>query len=217
MPFAVREFSEELWPLISDFGTSGDLFPVPLRLKEEFRDLVQRHIFPGFNLKVDTQRAQKRPVLAAGENSLPFMVWSAGQREFVPLLLGLYYLLTPAGASRRSGVDWGFCRSPPFSPVHFAPTLVRQAGPGTVDFSGFLLDRQLQMDSVGSSQDGRRDGEAGLVFQERFACASRFGEATFVVVVDPARAMFECGAILQHGPFSIGNRFCRQVRRRQHR
>jgi len=34
------------------------------------------------------------------------MVWSAGQREFVPLLLGLYHLLTSAGASRRKGVKW---------------------------------------------------------------------------------------------------------------
>jgi len=112
VPFAVREFSEELRLLMSDFGTSGDLFPVPRRLKEEFRALVQQHIFPGFNLKVDTQHAQKRLVLAAGENSLPFMVWSAGQREFVPLLLGLYYLLTPAGASRRSGVDWAVIEEP---------------------------------------------------------------------------------------------------------
>jgi hypothetical protein len=102
----VRQFSEELRLLMSDFGASGDLFPAPRRLKEEFRELVQRHIFPGFNLKVDTHRAQKRLVLAAGDDLLPFMVWSAGQREFVPLLLGLYYLLTPAGASRRSGVDW---------------------------------------------------------------------------------------------------------------
>jgi hypothetical protein len=84
------------------------LFPVPRRLKEEFRKMVQQHIFPGFKLKIDTQRAQKRLVLSAGENGppLPFMVWSAGQREFVPLLLGLYYLLTPAGASRRRGVNW---------------------------------------------------------------------------------------------------------------
>jgi AAA15 family ATPase/GTPase len=32
------------------------------------------------------------------------MVWSAGQREFVPLLLGLYWLLTSAGAPRRKGL-----------------------------------------------------------------------------------------------------------------
>jgi hypothetical protein len=107
-PFAVREFSEELRLLMTDLTSTEMLFPVPRRLKEEFREMIQEHIFPGFNLKIDTQRAQKRLVLSAGKNGppLPFMVWSAGQREFVPLLLGLYYLMTPAGAPRRRGVNW---------------------------------------------------------------------------------------------------------------
>lgn len=66
VPFTVREFSEELRLLMADFGTEGTLFPVPRRLKDEFRELLQRHVFPGFNLKVDTQRAQKRlPVRTA--------------------------------------------------------------------------------------------------------------------------------------------------------
>jgi hypothetical protein len=108
VPFAVREFSEQLRVLIGDFGTSGTLFPVPRRLKDEFRDLLQRHIFPGFNLRVDTQRAQKRLVLSAGDDpgGLPFVVWSAGQREFVPLLLGLYWLMTSANTPRRKGLKW---------------------------------------------------------------------------------------------------------------
>ncbi len=108
VPFAVREFSEELRQLMSRFGTAGTLFPVPRRLKEEFRDLIQRHIFPGFDLKVDTERAQKRMVLSSWEESpaLPFMVWSAGQREFVPLLLGLSWLLTSTRAPRRKGLRW---------------------------------------------------------------------------------------------------------------
>jgi hypothetical protein len=108
VPFTVREFSEQLRRLTSDLSTTDTLFPVPRRLKQEFRDLLQRHMFSGYNLKVDTQRAQKRLVLSADDNgsALPFMVWSAGQREFVPLMLGLYHLLTPAGAPRRSGVNW---------------------------------------------------------------------------------------------------------------
>ena len=108
VPFAVREFSEQLRVLIGDFGTSGTLFPVPRRLKDEFREMLQRHIFPGFNLRVDTQRAQKRLVLSAGADpaGLPFVVWSAGQREFVPLLLGLYWLMTPAKTPRRKGLRW---------------------------------------------------------------------------------------------------------------
>jgi len=71
--------------------------------------LLQDHIFPGFNLKIDTDRAQKRLVLAskeAGGSNLPVAVWSAGQREFVPLLLGLYWLMIPAKAPRRKGVEW---------------------------------------------------------------------------------------------------------------
>jgi len=108
VPFTVREFSEELRQLMADFGTSGTLFPVPRRLKREFRELIQKHFFPGFDLKVDTERAQKRMVLSSGKDApvLPFMVWSTGQREFVPLLLGLYWLLTPSGASRRKGLKW---------------------------------------------------------------------------------------------------------------
>jgi hypothetical protein len=108
VPFAVREFSEQLRLMMTDIGAGDTLFPIPRRLKQEFRELIQQHIFPGFDLKIDSQRAQKRLVLRADEDSrpLPFMVWSAGQREFVPLLLGLYHLLTPAKASRREGIQW---------------------------------------------------------------------------------------------------------------
>jgi hypothetical protein len=109
VPFTLREFSEHLRLLMSDFSVEGTLFPIPRRLKAEFRDLLQTHIFPGFDLKIDTQRAQKRLVLASQDNngsSLPVPVWSAGQREFVPLLLGLYWLMTAAKTPRRKGVQW---------------------------------------------------------------------------------------------------------------
>ena len=108
VPFAVREFSEELRLLMTELTPSETLFPVPRRLKQEFRELLQKHVFGTFRLKIDSQRAQKRLVLSddGDGSSLPFMVWSAGQREFVPLMLGLYHLLTPAGASTRAGIKW---------------------------------------------------------------------------------------------------------------
>lgn len=108
VPFTVREFSEQLRLLMNNTSAEETLFPVPRRLKQEYRDLLQEHLFPGFDLKIDSNRAQKRLVLSGGKNegTLPFMVWSAGQREFVPLLLSLYHLLTPAGAARRRGVEW---------------------------------------------------------------------------------------------------------------
>jgi len=108
-PFAVREFSEKLRVLVEqEFGGSGDLFPQERRLKKEFRDLLQKHVFSDFHLKVDKFRSQKRLVLGTGSNaeSLPYMVWSAGQREFVPLLLGLYWLMPSTKVSRRGDIEW---------------------------------------------------------------------------------------------------------------
>jgi AAA domain, putative AbiEii toxin, Type IV TA system len=108
-PFAVREFSEKLRVLVEqEFGKNGDLFPQERRLKKEFRDLLQQHVFSNFHLKVDKVRSQKRLVLGAenSKDALPYMVWSAGQREFVPLLLGFYRLMPPTKVSTRGDIKW---------------------------------------------------------------------------------------------------------------
>ncbi len=106
-PFAVREFSERLRLLVEqEFGGTEKLFPQERRLKEEFRTLLEKHVFSTFHLKVDKFHHQKRLVLAANGEPLPYMVWSAGQREFVPLLLGLYWLMPPAKVSTRGKIKW---------------------------------------------------------------------------------------------------------------
>jgi hypothetical protein len=107
-PFAVREFSEKLRVLVEKELASGSLFPQQRRLKGEFRNLLERDVFSKYALKIDKVRSQKRLVLGTdkeGEN-LPYMVWSAGQREFVPLLLGFYWLMPPTKVSRRSQIEW---------------------------------------------------------------------------------------------------------------
>jgi hypothetical protein len=106
-PFAVREFSEKLRVLVEqEFGASGSLFPQERRLKREFRQLLKQTVFAKFQLQVDKVRAQKRLVLGVDGHPLPYMVWSAGQREFVPLLLGLYWLMPPTKVSRRGDIEW---------------------------------------------------------------------------------------------------------------
>ena len=106
-PFAVREFSEKLRVLVEqEFGGSENLFPQKRRLKKEFRQMLERTIFAKFRLEIDKVRVQKRLVLGVGKDPLPYMVWSAGQREFVPLLLGLYWLMPPTKVSRRGGIEW---------------------------------------------------------------------------------------------------------------
>ena len=108
-PFAVREFSEKLRVLVEqEFGGNADLFPQERRLKSEFRELLQRHVFSNFHLRVDKVRSQKRLVLGPEDSRepLPYMVWSAGQREFVPLLLGLYWLMPRTQAPKRDDIRW---------------------------------------------------------------------------------------------------------------
>jgi len=107
-PFAVREFSEKLRVLVEQEFAGSDLFPQERRLKREFRDLLQRNVFSKYHLRVDKVRSQKRLVLgpAGKAEPLPYMVWSAGQREFVPLLLGFYWLMPSTKVSTRDDIRW---------------------------------------------------------------------------------------------------------------
>jgi predicted ATPase len=108
-PYAVRDFSERLRELMeSGLGRGRSIFPQPKRLKDEIRKMISRDVFHGFQLDLDQQGPQKRLVLRHGGavDKLPYMVWSAGQREFVPLLLGLYWLLPPTQSRRRGKIEW---------------------------------------------------------------------------------------------------------------
>jgi hypothetical protein len=108
-PFAVREFSETFRLLMEqEFSRTADLFPKTNRLKGEYRGLLSDHVFGGFRLQVDRHGAQKRLVLqqGIGVQPIPFMAWSAGQREFVPLLMGLYWLMPAAKTKKRGDLEW---------------------------------------------------------------------------------------------------------------
>jgi AAA domain, putative AbiEii toxin, Type IV TA system len=106
VPFVLREFSETLRVLMGQFKVGKTLFPEQHRLSKEFRGLLKQNIFAGFRLVLQTRFMQMRLVLKDGDQSLPFMVWSAGQREFVPLLLGLYWLMLPSSTGRRGEIKW---------------------------------------------------------------------------------------------------------------
>jgi len=108
-PFSLREFSEKLHNLVqNEFGSDPALFPKKNRLSQVLRDPIAQHIFGQFDLAIDTERAQKRIVLRApgSKTALPYLVWSAGQREFVPLLLGFYWLCPSAKTATRGSLKW---------------------------------------------------------------------------------------------------------------
>lgn len=108
-PFSVREFSERLHHLVqSEFSKGTELFPVNNRLKESFRKKIGESIFGDFGLQTDPKQFEKRLVLSTGDKkpTLPYLVWSAGQREFVPLLLGFYWLMPPGKVPKRGKLEW---------------------------------------------------------------------------------------------------------------
>ena len=129
-PFVVRDYSEKLRGLVETWSaTERSLFPQTGRLKEGVRRLLLNTVFSEFGLRVDEHGAQKRLVLAPttffvtpkgrrivrfkpARDWLPFMVWSAGQREFVPLLLGFYWLLPPTKVARRADIQWAVIEEP---------------------------------------------------------------------------------------------------------
>ena len=107
-PFVLRDFSEKIHGIVqTEIGLDGDVFPRRQRLAEVLRKPLEEHIFAGFGLRRDTSEHQGRLVLNRGAGrALPYLVWSAGQREFVPLLLGLYWLLPPSKVSIRGSLEW---------------------------------------------------------------------------------------------------------------
>ena len=125
-PFVLRAFSEKLHQLLqTDFATSSGLFPKRNRLNETLRRPLVEHVFSGFELKTQVAQMQRRIVLEDKQGTiLPYLVWSAGQREFVPLLLGFYHLLPPAKISRRDKLEWVVIEEPEMGLHPYAITAV---------------------------------------------------------------------------------------------
>ncbi len=101
-PFCMRNFSDALRLLMEQGLGSGDaIFPQPGRLKAELRRALDSGVYVGGRLRLEKDALRQRVVLVPGEGeaSLPYSAWSAGQREFTPLLLGLYWLMPGSKAS----------------------------------------------------------------------------------------------------------------------
>jgi energy-coupling factor transporter ATP-binding protein EcfA2 len=90
-PFVVREFSDTLRIWMED--RYEQTRRAEASLAKTTRELVQSRIFGDYVLGLEHWGPRRRLVLRRDDSALPFMAWSAGQREFSPLLLGLNYML----------------------------------------------------------------------------------------------------------------------------
>lgn len=116
-PFVLKQFSETVRTLMEKetskiLGSDGQVFPKPGRIKEPLRKMLDESIFHGGEILSDEYSLKKRFVMNVGGSHLPFMTWSAGQKEFMPLLLSFYHLIPAAKTSLRDNIQWVIIEEP---------------------------------------------------------------------------------------------------------
>ncbi len=96
-PYVLRSFSETLRTFMQfGLGTGNNVvFPIKERLKDNQRNVFDKSIFHGAKAVMEERMGQRRMVLQVDGTTIPFMAWSAGQKEFMPLLLAFYALTGP--------------------------------------------------------------------------------------------------------------------------
>lgn len=95
-PFVLRKFSDTLRLLIQNgLGDSGVLYPIPNRLKSTIKKMYDKAIFHGGKIVFDEKGGQRKIAMNVEDVHLPLMTWSAGQKEFMPLLMAFYCLSGP--------------------------------------------------------------------------------------------------------------------------
>lgn len=111
-PVVARLFSQNLYQRFSGRRAEA-LFPVDRILKSQYRKLIDDAVFHGAKVELEKEALRYRLRLVFDDKvKLPFMTWTAGQREFTPLLLGLYHVLPPRKQKKREEVNWVVIEEP---------------------------------------------------------------------------------------------------------
>ena len=113
-PYVVKQFSEHLRLLLEMSSSYSEdvIFPQAGRMNKTIRDVIGENIFDGAQVKLDRSGLRKRIVLEVAGTQLPFMTWSTGQREFLPLLMGLYRSMPSGGARKKNNTNWVIIEEP---------------------------------------------------------------------------------------------------------
>lgn len=95
-PYVLREFTETLRTFVQfGLGARTKVFPIKERLKNVLRRSFDDSIFHRGEVVISEVAGQKKLQLSIDGMNIPFMAWSAGQKEFMPLLLAFYCLSGP--------------------------------------------------------------------------------------------------------------------------
>jgi hypothetical protein len=114
-PYVVRSYSQTLNVLLSRASSEPGkiLFPIARQIQGSIRAHIDRAIFHGGKLYIDQSGQRRQLKLDYGQAKPAFPSWTAGQREFIPLLLDLYFLLPSTGRHNRPvGYRWVVLEEP---------------------------------------------------------------------------------------------------------
>lgn len=112
-PYVLRHFSETLRQLFQNgMGKLDSIFPISNRLKEPLRQSFNESIFHDGKVVMDENSGQKKMRMEIQGMSVPFITWSAGQKEFMPLLMGFYWLCPPSKVSRKDDYKYVVIEEP---------------------------------------------------------------------------------------------------------
>lgn len=113
-PYTLRHFSETLRIFIQGgLGNPDVVFPMKNRLKGSMRKSINDTIFHNGKIIIDKSTSQRKMKLEIDNLRLPFMTWSAGQKEFLPLLLAIYCLSGPTtSVINKDGYEWVIIEEP---------------------------------------------------------------------------------------------------------
>lgn len=95
-PYIHRIFSETLRLFMQNgMGQSNTIFPLKNRLKGHLKRSFNESIFHNAKVIMEDIGGQKKMLLQVDDVNIQFMTWSAGQKEFMPLLMAFYCLSGP--------------------------------------------------------------------------------------------------------------------------
>ncbi len=96
-PYVLRSFSETLRLYLQGGIGNAIIFPAGKRLKEALFTSFDENIFHGGKIVMEDIAGLRKLKMRIDSANIPFMTWSAGQKEFMPLLLAFYYLSSGDG------------------------------------------------------------------------------------------------------------------------
>lgn len=112
-PYVLRHFSEILRQQFQNgMEHSESIFPISNRLKEPLRKSFNESIFHNGKVIIDKKTGQKKLKMEVDGMSIPFISWSAGQKEFMPLLMGFYWLCPPSKESQKDAIKYVVIEEP---------------------------------------------------------------------------------------------------------